>query len=184
MLDFSKFPPTLSEFSANEAYADYVIHDEVLSPILRFKRDSKTGLASCELAACRSVRGKKIFYLAPSINHDYVLGDKTVYPLPVNMSIELQSFFRRRPSAPFSLAELIRLDSFKGDDFSIEMDPELFLPGADIADAQRENYSPHPDLCADLYSYQLSGVAWLVAQFRNSSGSFWLTKWGLGKPFK
>ena len=184
MLDSCEYPPTLAELKANEAYRDYDVRDEVLSPILRFKRDKKTGLASCDLAACRSIRGRKIFYSAPSINHDYVLADKTVYPLPVNISIELHSFIGKQSTASFSLAELIRFEGFKGDEFSVEIDPELFLPGADVADQQGESYSPHPDLCADLYPYQLSGVAWLVAQLANSSGVILADEMGLGKTIQ
>lgn len=175
-----KLPSSYQEIISLADSLQLKINSCVLAPVLLFDKAGDEGI-KVELAGKKLFRGECTYYRAPSINHDYVLHEDEVFPLPNGIVREVSELLGSFGKEYLSLADIIKIARIDDSGFDLEFSPSVFCSGKESASSDSSPYNAPDTLNANLYPYQTEGVKWIVSNVRSNGGVILADEMGLGK---
>ncbi|MEQ1597459.1 MAG: DEAD/DEAH box helicase [Casimicrobium sp.] len=155
--------------------------DRMVSPVLIIQR---TGAAfAVTLAGRRTVRDKVTTSLAPSIDHNWVVDNHTIRPIPSDIGKTLKDLLGERNPNELSFSEVIALLATPSELIEVEADDSVFVPAKAEAELLPGDFSIS-GLHATLFPYQARGVQWMLNIGRHTGGFILADEMGLGKTIQ
>ena len=153
----------------------------VIEPCLKLRR-SDPGFTA-ELFGRRFVNGEEILLPAISLQHNWVLDDEVIRPLPRDVPELLTELLPKNYEGTLSFIEVLELLRNEECPITIKADESVYTPGKVEAEKFKGRFDV-PGLNADLYPYQARGVEWMLDTSRHTGGLILADEMGLGKTIQ
>lgn len=181
MRDWLEDAPTDYRQLTRELPGGWQASERVLDPIILLSRTDKG--FRLDLAGRRTSRGVPKTWRALSPNHNWVLDDTVVRPLPYDAPQVVQGLISGNDFGKLSFADVVRLLRLERVDIPIEAHESVFLPAKEAAQVLDDSLKV-PGLSASLYPYQARGVTWMLRTLRHTGGVILADEMGLGKTIQ
>jgi len=160
---------------------DLELSRRMIDPIVLVGRSDL--ILTARLAGRRFVRGTEEIFLAPSNQHNWVLDQNIVRPLPNDVVDVFSTMFGGLNDLVVSYRNVRHLMEQAGGDIELRLSEDALISGTSLA-------ALHPDeilvegLQAQLYPYQAKGVRWMLEVSKAEGGLILADEMGLGKTLQ
>ena len=178
-LDSDELPCDYRQITHSESA--YEFSNRILSPVLKIEK--REGKCTARLGANLTKQGKTTFISSPSLNHNWLLDNNRIKPLPYDSPVFISNALSESNPDDLKYSEILHLKKTGIEGVKILISPEI----TETANSRSLNLSlPSgvPGLEAQLYPYQEHGVAWLLEATKSIGGAILADEMGLGKTLQ
>lgn len=178
-VDSAEFPCDYRQIPHSESA--YEFSNRILSPVLKIER--RNGRFAARLGANITKQGKTTFIPSPSLNHNWILDNNRIKPLPYDSPVFISNALAETNPDDLKYPEILYLKKTGIEGVKIIISPEI-TEAANSRSLSLSLPSGVPGLNAQLYRYQEHGVAWLAEATESIGGAILADEMGLGKTLQ
>lgn len=160
---------------------DLRLSDRMGDPVIVVEK-SQIGYRA-RLTGRRKVKGEYRFGSAYSLHHNWYIEGDVIRPLPHDIAETLEAIFHGYDLESLSFPDVLALRRLDQKLVAVELAEDVFTP-ARVQATELPAPNKIPGLCAELYAYQATGVAWMHDTLSHTGGLILADEMGLGKTIQ